>query len=201
MSVETVKRYLRQWGKDTAVLELAESSATVELAAKAVGVLPERIAKTLSFVAKKEAKHDAKGGNGGKAVAAAPEITDLGCILVVAAGDARIDGKKFKDRFGLKSKMLTPEEALARTGHGVGGVCPFAVDNPAAEIYLDISLRRFPTVYPACGSANSIIELSCEELYLMSRARDWIDVCKDWQPEPGKKSGGQGENNEDDKLE
>ena len=167
MSVEAVKRHLRRWGKDEGVLELAESCATVDLAARAVGVCAERIAKTLSFAARKEEGSD-------------PERA---CILVVASGDARIDGKKFKDRFGVKSKMLAPDEALARTGHGVGGVCPFAVDNPEAAIYLDLSLRRFTTVYPACGSANSLIELSCEDLYAISGARAWVDVCRDWRPD------------------
>lgn len=162
MGVKKVKEYLKAWGKDTAVMEFAESCATVELAAKAAGVEPARIAKTLSFRAK---------DTGGEA----------SCILVVAAGDARIDGKKFKDCFGLKSKMLSSEEALALTGHAVGGVCPFAIYNPLASIYLDISLRRFEAVFPACGSSNSIMRISCDELFTISRARLWVDVCKGWQ--------------------
>lgn len=167
MSIEAVKEYLKAFGKDTAVMELGASAATVELAARAAGVSPQRIAKTLSFTA-------ASAG---------------ACILVVAAGDARIDGKKFKVRFGIKSKMLNPEKALALTGHAVGGVCPFAIQNPGAAVYLDVSLRRFATVFPACGSDNSIIELSCDELHALSRARGWVDVCKGWQEPPAAVSG------------
>lgn len=166
MNVDAVKAYLKAWGKDTAVREFAESCATVELAAKAAGVSPARIAKTLSFKA------------GGASCGERP-----GCILVVTSGDARIDGKKFKECFGVKSKMLSPEEALACTGHAVGGVCPFAIDNPDAPVYLDVSLRRFTTVFPACGSSNSIMELGCEELFAIARARDWVNVCKDWREE------------------
>ena len=192
MSVEKVRNWLRRWGRDEAVIELAESSATSDLAASAVGVRLGRIAKTLTFAAGKETADKAGAirnrQGGGKVVPPVPagmkaeNAPDLACILVVASGDARIDGKKFKDRFGLKSKMLAPEEVLARTGHGVGGVCPFAVDNPEAEIYLDLSLKRFSTVYPACGSANSLMEIDCEELFRISGAKDWVDVCKDWEP-------------------
>jgi prolyl-tRNA editing enzyme YbaK/EbsC (Cys-tRNA(Pro) deacylase) len=162
MSVETVKEYLKAWGKDGAVREFAESCATVELAAKAVGVAPQRIAKTLSF----RAKDSCSRADG------------PGCILVVAAGDARIDGRKFKESFGVKSKMLSPEEALACTGHAVGGICPFAVEDPLAAIYLDVSLRRFASVFTACGSSNSIMEITNEELFVISRARNWVDVCR-----------------------
>lgn len=165
MGVEAVKKYLQAWGKDTAVMEFEESCATVELAAKAAGVAPARIAKTLSFKAD------------------CPEGNRRCCILVVAAGDARIDGRKFKERFGIKSKMLDPEEAYACTGHRVGGVCPFAVTNPDAAIFLDVSLRRFATVFPACGSSNSVMELSCDELYEIAGAKGWVDVCKNWQQE------------------
>ena len=194
MSVEKVRNWLRRWGRDEAVIELAESSATSDLAASAVGVRLGRIAKTLTFAARKETANGAeeiRNRRGGFAAAPPPpagpeaeKAPDRACILVVASGDARIDGKKFKDRFGLKSKMLAPEEVLARTGHGVGGVCPFAVDNPEAEIYLDRSLRRFSTVYPACGSANSLMEIDCEELFRISGAKGWVDVCKDWEPAP-----------------
>lgn len=164
MSVDSVKEYLKAWGKDGAVMEFAESCATVELAAKAAGVDPARIAKTLSFKTKDT---DVAAGQ-------------YSCTLVVAAGDARIDGKKFKERFGVKSKMLSPEEAELLTGHAVGGVCPFAVSNPEAAIYLDISLRRFDSIFPACGSSNSVMRLSCDELFVIAKARDWVDVCKDW---------------------
>ena len=103
-----------------------------------------------------------------------------GCVLIVAAGDARIDNRKFKDSFGIKAKMLTPEEVLEMTGHAVGGVCPFAVENPQVETVLDCSLKRFESVYPACGSSNSAIELTCEELFSYAKATRWVDVCKDW---------------------
>lgn len=161
MSVEEVKKYLDRWGRGRDVLEFEVSSATVELAARAVGVEGARIAKTLSF-------------RGGKEAAGGPPPV----ILVVCAGDAKVDNAKFKGRFGIKSKLLSPEEALAGTGHAVGGVCPFAVSNPAARIYLDESLRRFDTVFPACGSSNSAIEMSCAELYECSGALAWVDVCK-----------------------
>ncbi len=157
MSVESVKQYLKQWGKDTAVREFPVSSATVDLAAKALGVIPARIAKTLSF-------ED-------------PE----GCILIVAAGDARIHNQKFKAQFGRKAKMLSPDQVLELTGHPVGGVCPFDVDESKVKVYTDISLRRFDTVFPACGSGNSAVELTCEELYQCAKSLGWIDVCKDWQ--------------------
>ena len=164
MSIETVKDYLKAWGKDAAVVEFAVSCATVELAAEAVGVEPARIAKTLAF----------------KSRTTSLEKGVMDCILVVAAGDARIDGKKFKERFGVKSKMLSPEEAFSLTGHAVGGVCPFAVNNPAAAVYLDISLQRFATIFPACGSSNSVMELACDELFAIAHAREWVDVCKGW---------------------
>lgn len=159
MSVEKVRSYLARFGQEKGVLEFEQSSATVELAAFAVGVIPARIAKTLSF----------KRGEG--------------AILVVAAGDARIDNSKFKKEFGTKAKMLTPDEVLAFTGHAVGGVCPFAIENDAVETFLDVSLRRFDMVYPACGSASSAIKLTCDELFACSRAVRWVDACKDIEPE------------------
>ena len=168
MSIDRVKRYLGQWGKAGEVREFEVSSATVELAALALGVDGSRIAKTISF------QGPALAGADGE------DAPDLPAILIVAAGDAKIDNGKFRQRFGVKARMLSPEDTLAVTGHAVGGVCPFAVDNPGAEIYLDVSLQRFITVFPACGSSHSCIELSCEELYEMSRARDWVDVCKGW---------------------
>ena len=156
MSVAVVKEYLKQWGKAGDVREFPVSSATVELAARAVGCEPARIAKTLSFK------------------------LDEGCVLVVAAGDARVKNGKFKAVFGKKAAMLSPDEALALTGHAVGGVCPFAIANPAVRVFLDISLQRFATVFPACGSANSAIELTCDELFEYSKATDWVDVCSGW---------------------
>ncbi len=155
MSIEKVREYLKSFGKDNAVIELEESSATVALAAQALGTAPERIAKTLSFSA-----------NGAE-----------GCILVVCAGDAKIDNSKFKHFFGFKAKMLGAEEVSLLTGHAIGGVCPFA--NPAsAKVYLDESLKRFETVFPACGSSNSAIELTLEELERTSGFEAWIDVTK-----------------------
>ena len=153
MSIERVRAYFRPLGREGDILEFPVSSATVELAAQALGVEGARIAKTLSF----------KNGDS--------------CILVLAAGDARIDNRKFKDQFGMKAKMPTAEEVLELVGHPVGGVCPFGI-NPGIPVYLDVSLQRFDTVYPAVGSANSAIGLSCEELYRYSNAVQWVDVCK-----------------------
>lgn len=158
MSIEVVRKYLSDFGKGEQVMEFPVSSATVELAAAALQVEPARIAKTLSFL---------KGD---------------GCLLLVAAGDARIDNTRFKAAFGCKAKMPERERVEALTGHPVGGVCPFA--NPeGVAVYLDESLRRFATVFPACGSANSAIDLTCEELETLSRAAGWVDVCKGWRPE------------------
>lgn len=157
MSIEKGREYFRQFGMEDRVLEFTVSSATVELAAQAVGVEGARIAKTLSF--KKEDS----------------------CILVLAAGDARIDNRKFKDTFHMKAKMPSADEVLELVGHPVGGVCPFGI-NEGVEVYLDESLKRFETVFPAVGSANSAIELNLEELYKYSNAISWVDVCK--LPEP-----------------
>ena len=158
MSIEKVRAYFRSLGIEERVQEFPVSSATVELAAQALGVAPQRIAKTLSFK------------------------LDERTILVVAAGDAKVDNGKYKAAFGGKAKMLTPEEAVERVGHAVGGVCPFAV-NDGVEVYLDESLRRFDTVYPAAGSSNSAIELTCDELSRYAKSDKWVDVCKGWQGE------------------
>ncbi len=155
MAIEKVKRYLKQYGLAERIQELPVSSATVELAAQALRCEPCRIAKTLSFLA------------GGRAV------------LIVTAGDAKIDNPKYKAQFGTKAKMLAPDEVERLTGHAVGGVCPFAV-NEDAVVYLDESLKRFQTVFPACGSSNSAIELSIGELETCSGYAGWIDVCKGW---------------------
>lgn len=157
MSIEKGRAYFRQFGMEDRVQEFTVSSATVELAALALGVEGARIAKTLSF--KK----------------------DDSCILILAAGDARIDNRKFKDKFHMKAKMLTPDEVLELVGHPVGGVCPFGI-NEGVDVYLDESLKRFTTVFPAVGSANSAIELNLGELFKYSNALEWIDVCK--LPEP-----------------
>ena len=153
MSIEKGRAYFRTLGIEDRVLEFDVSSATVELAAKALGVVGARIAKTLSFKA--------------------PD----GCLLVLAAGDARIDNHKFKDTFHVKAKMLTADEVLELVGHPVGGVCPFGC-NEGVPVYLDESLKRFETVFPAVGSANSAIELNLDELYRYSKALGWVDVCK-----------------------
>ena len=155
MAIEKVREYFRKLGIEDRIKEFEVSSATVELAAKAVGVEGARICKTLSF----------KDG-------------EDGCLLIQTAGDTKIDNRKFKDTFGFKAKMLSAEEAEAFTGHAVGGVCAFAVENPKVKIFCDNSLRRFTSVFPACGSSNSAIELNCEELYNYSQAEGWIDVCK-----------------------
>jgi prolyl-tRNA editing enzyme YbaK/EbsC (Cys-tRNA(Pro) deacylase) len=153
MAIEIVREYFRGYGIEDKVLEFDVSSATVELAAQAVGVEGARIAKTLSFNVKD--RH----------------------ILIVTAGDTKIDNAKYKAFFGAKAKMLTPEEVLEYTGHAVGGVCPFGV--PAEiEVYLDESLKRFDTVFPACGSASSAIELTPAELETYSGFKEWVDVCK-----------------------
>ena len=153
MAIEKVKEYFKGFGMEDRVLEFETSSATVELAAKAVGCEPGRIAKTLSFKIKEDP------------------------ILIVTAGDEKIDNRKYKARFETKAKMLTAQEAETLIGHAVGGVCPFAV-NEGVKVYLDESLKRFQTVFPACGSSNSAIELSIEEMEKYSAAAGWVDVCK-----------------------
>ena len=157
MSIETVRDYLKQFGAKGRTMEFPVSSATVELAAQAVGVEPGRIAKTLSFLVEDHP------------------------VIIVAAGDAKVDNPKFKAQFHTKAKMLTPEQALELVGHPVGGVCPFAL-KPGVEVFLDESLRRFETVFPAAGSANSAIELTCDELERFTGGT-WADLCKGWQGE------------------
>lgn len=154
MAIDKVKAYFRERGMEDRVLEFDTSSATVELAAAAVGCEPARIAKTLSFRV-------------GERV-----------VLVVTAGDVRVDNQKFKAQFECKAKMLKADEVEPLVGHGIGGVCPFAV-NEGVEAYLDESLRRFETVFPACGSANSAIELSLDELEDVANACGWVDVCRE----------------------
>lgn len=158
MSIELVRAYFNQLGIEDRVQEFAVSSATVELAALALNCDPSRIAKTLSFK-----------------VNEAP-------VLIVAAGDTKVDNSKFKAFFHTKAKMLTAEEAVEMIGHAVGGVCPFAVKD-GVTVYLDESLKRFKTVFPACGSANSAIELTIPELEQYSDFQEWVDVCKGWHDE------------------
>lgn len=162
MSIESVREYFRPLGREQDIQEFDVSSATVELAAQALGVIPARIAKSLSF------------------------LVGEGCVLIIAAGDAKIDNPKFKHQFAAKAKMLSPDQVVEFTGHAIGGVCPFGIDNPAVKTYLDISLRRFDTVFPAAGSSNSAIELTCDALEQYAcNCQGWVDVCKGWQEAQG----------------
>ncbi len=156
MSIDRVKEYFKQFGIEDRIQEFDVSSATVELAAEALSCEPQRIAKTLSFIVKEEP------------------------ILIVAAGDAKVDNHKYKAKFAKKAKMLTPDELIELIGHPMGGVCPFGI-NDNVTVYLDESLKRFKTVFPACGSANSAIELTIEELERYSGYKEWVDLCKEWE--------------------
>lgn len=153
MAIDKVREYFKRHGIENRILEFDVSSATVELASNALGCQPCRIAKTLSF------------------------SVDGAAVLIVCAGDAKIDNSKYKAQFHTKAKMLTPDEAESLVGHAVGGVCPFAV-NDGVSVYLDNSLKRFDTVFPACGSSNSAIELTIDELEKYSNSVLWVDVCK-----------------------
>ncbi|MBP2242741.1 prolyl-tRNA editing enzyme YbaK/EbsC (Cys-tRNA(Pro) deacylase) [Cytobacillus eiseniae] len=159
MSFESVKAHFEKWNREKDIMVFDTSSATVELAAEALGVVSARIAKTLSF-----------RGEGDKA------------ILVVAAGDAKVDNKKFRQAFQMKARMLSADEVVEQTGHVIGGVCPFGLAKDL-DVYLDVSMKRFDTLFPACGSTNSAIELTCNEIYEFSSAKDWVDVCKGWEEE------------------
>lgn len=154
MSIVAVREYLKQFNLESKVEEFEQSSATVELAAQAAGVIPARIAKTLSF----------KVGEG--------------AVLIVTCGDTKIDNAKFKAQFHTKAKMLTPDEVIEFTGHAIGGVCPFAIENENVTTYLDESMKRFDIMLPAAGSANSCVRLTLGELEKASKAKAWIDVCK-----------------------
>ena len=153
MSIEKVRKYFSSKSFEDRIIEFDVSSATVELAAEALNCEPALIAKTLSF-----------------------KVND-GAVLIVCAGDTKIDNGKFKAQFGTKAKMLTPDEAVEMVGYAVGGVCPFAV-NEGVRVFLDNSLKRFETVYPAAGSSSSAVKLSPDELEMLSNAEGWIDVCK-----------------------
>lgn len=153
MSIEKVREYMKKYGMEDKILEFSVSSATVELAAEAVGTEGKRIAKSLSFLVNESA------------------------IIIVTAGDGRIDNKKYKAEFSCKAKMLTYEQVDELIGHSVGGVCPFAV-NEGVKVYLDESLKRFETVFPACGSSNSAIELTIPQLEELSGFIKWVDICK-----------------------
>ncbi len=154
MAIEKAREYLKKWDMDSKIIEFDVSSATVELAAAALGIEGQRIAKTLSF-----------------------QIGD-GCILVVTAGDRKVDNQKFKSKFGVKAKMVAFDDVERLVGHAAGGVCPFGV-NEGIAIYLDESLKRFETVFPAGGSSNSAIELTIPQLEMYSGYQEWVDVCKE----------------------
>ncbi len=153
MSIENVREYLKQHGKDHAIIILDDSSATVELAAKALHTETMRIAKSLSFMVKDKA------------------------VIIVCAGDCRIDNHKYKEYFHVKARMLKPDEVEKYTNHPIGGVCPFAVPE-TTSVYLDVSLQRFDYFYPACGSRNSAIRLTCGEITKLVPQATWIDVCR-----------------------
>lgn len=153
MSIENVREYLKQYGKDHAIIILDDSSATVELAAKALHTETMRIAKSLSFMVKDKA------------------------VIIVCAGDCRIDNHKYKEYFHVKARMLKPDEVERYTNHPIGGVCPFAVPE-TTSVYLDVSLQRFDYFYPACGSRNSAIRLTCGEITKLVPQATWIDVCR-----------------------
>ncbi len=158
MSVQSVRQYLAAYHLEDRVKELEASSATVALAAQAIGTAPAQIAKSLTF------------------------SVDGGCVMIVMAGDAKADNTKFKAHFHTKCTMLSAEQALEMTGHAVGGVCPFACKS-GVRIFLDESLQRFDTVYPAAGSANSCVRLTPAELENCLPGAEWIDVCKGWREE------------------
>lgn len=155
MAIEKVRKYFEQYGIEDKILEFDTSSATVELAAMAVGCEPKRIAKTMSF------------------------LVENNPILIVLAGDAKVSNPKYKETFQTKAKMIPAEQVEDLIGHNIGGVCPFAI-HEGVVVYLDVSLKRFATVFPAAGSENSAIELSLDELMRYSNAVDWVDVSKDW---------------------
>ena len=156
-TTEKVRNYLKQFGKDQEVIELSDSSATVELAAQALGTLPAMICKTMAF----------KGKDG--------------VILIMAAGDSKIDNQKFRGKFNCKCQMIQPKDVLQAVGYPPGGVCGF--DNPeGVKKYCDVSLKRFSYIFPACGTANSAIKLTCDELFDLTKSEDWVDICKGWDP-------------------
>lgn len=155
MAIDKVREYFKTLGIEDRIMEFDVSSATVELAAEAVGTEPARICKTISF-----------------------EKPEGGCILIQTAGDSKINSGKFKRHFGFKAKMLSADDVLKYTGHAVGGVCAFAIENEDVDIYADVSMQRFETMFPACGSSNSAVEMTCNELAKYSNSKGWVDVCK-----------------------
>lgn len=159
MAIDIVRDYFKTLGIEDQIQEFDQSSATVELAAKAVGTEPARICKTLSF-----------------------QVPDGGCIIIQTAGDTKLKSGKFKRKFGFKAKMLSPDDVIKYTGHSIGGVCAFGITRDDVQVYADKSLKRFDTVFPACGSSNSAIELTCDDLFKISKALEWIDVCDIIEP-------------------
>lgn len=154
MSVQAVREYLKQYDLHNKIEEFEQSSATVELAAEAARVIPAMIAKTLSFK------------------------VDEHAVLIVTSGDTKVDNQKYKKKFGIKAKMLSSDEVVKFTGHTIGGVCPYANPEGKVKVYLDKSMKRFETVLPAAGSANSCIRLSIDELELSCPNSEWVDLCK-----------------------
>ena len=155
MTAERVKKYLKKFGMENNILEFDQSSATVELAAQAVGVEPDRICKTLSFI-----------------------LSDNRCALIQLAGQARVDNKKFRKEFGCKAKMLKPDQVKEFTGYEIGGVCAFDIDTDRVDVWCDISLKKYDSVFPACGTSNSAIQIAPEKLYDITESKGWIDVSK-----------------------
>ena len=158
MSIERVREYFTKENIEATIMEFDVSSATVELAAQAIGCEPQRIAKSMAFK------------------------TNDGCVLVIIAGDAKISNPKYKEQFGVKAKMVPSDELAELIGHTIGGVCPFGI-NDGVAVYMDESLKRFETVFPACGSANSAVEMTIPELEKYAKTTTWVDVCKGWQEE------------------
>ncbi|MGD9939876.1 MAG: YbaK/EbsC family protein [Clostridia bacterium] len=173
MSLESARTHLSKYNRDKDIRLFDVSSATVQLAALALGVEEARIAKTISLRIPPQDSSDSDN------------VSDSGsgsAMLIVAAGDVKIDNQKFKQVYGFKARMLTPDEVRELIGHEIGGVCPFGI-NAGVQVYLDESLRRFTTFYPACGSGNSAIELSCAELETLAESKQWVDVCKLKEPQ------------------
>lgn len=169
MSLESARTHLQKWNRDKDIILFDVSSATVQLAALALGVEEARIAKTISLRIPPQDASDPGNGSGS-------------AMLIVAAGDVKIDNQKFKQAFGYKARMLSADEVRDLVGHEIGGVCPFGI-NAGVAVYLDESLRRFATFYPACGSGNSAIQLSCAELETLAESKQWVDVCKVKEPQ------------------
>ncbi|MFH2113449.1 MAG: YbaK/EbsC family protein [Spirochaetota bacterium] len=187
MSLESARTHLQKWNREKDIILFDVSSATVQLAALALGVEEARIAKTISLRKPPMDSEVANDGSGSDSSPGSDSRSGSGpgsssAMLIVAAGDVKIDNSKFKQTFGFKARMLSADEVRELIGHEIGGVCPFGINN-GVQIYLDDSLRRFETFYPACGSGNSAIQLSCTELEALSESKNWVDVCKVKEPQ------------------